>query len=172
MTSTNSQRDDARTTQTINFTLNDERQTLRVPSHRLLLDLLRDVIGLTGTKEGCGTGDCGACTAMLNGRPVNTCLIFAGELEGSDVRTIEGLESADALHPVQKAFVNEGGVQCGYCTPGLIMMAAALLEENRNPTDDEIRFALAGNLCRCTGYTRIINSVRSAAEEMRRQDPE
>lgn len=166
------QTDDERTKQTINFTLNGEPQTLLVPSHRLLLDLLRDVIGLTGTKEGCGTGDCGACTAMLNGRPVNTCLIFAGELDGSDVRTIEGLQDGDALHPVQKAFANEGGVQCGYCTPGIIMMAVALLEENRNPTDDEIRFALAGNLCRCTGYTRIINSVRSAAAEIRHQDTE
>lgn len=157
--------------QTIGFTLNGEPLNLQVPAHCLLLDLLRDVIGLTGTKEGCGTGDCGACTVLLDGRPVNTCLIFAGELNGADVRTIEGLRGADGLHPLQKAFVAEGGVQCGYCTPGMIMMAAALLEENRDPTDDEIRFALAGNLCRCTGYTRIISSVRRAAEEMRQSDP-
>lgn len=170
MTPPESKTDDLHPAQTIDFTLNGEPQSLRAPAHRLLLDLLRDVIGLTGTKEGCGTGDCGACTVLLDGRPVNTCLIFAGELNGADVKTIEGLGGADDLHPLQKAFVAEGGVQCGYCTPGMIMMAAALLEENREPTNDEIRFALAGNLCRCTGYTRIINSVRRAAEEMRQSD--
>ena len=172
MTLTESKADREQTMQTINFTLNGEQQSLRVPSHRLLLDLLRDVIGLTGTKEGCGTGDCGACTVMLDGRPVNTCLIFAGELDGAHIKTIEGLGGADGLHPLQTAFATEGGVQCGYCTPGMIMMAAALLEENPDPTDEEIRFALAGNLCRCTGYTRIIDSVRSAADAMRQRDPE
>lgn len=169
MTSGELKPDEERTMQTINFKLNGEQKELLVPSHRLLLDLLRDVLEMTGTKEGCGTGDCGACTVILNGRPVNSCLIFAGELEGADVTTIEGLRNKGALHPVQKAFVKEGGVQCGYCTPGMIMMAVALLEENQNPTTDEIRFALSGNLCRCTGYTKIVNSVRSAADEIRYQ---
>lgn len=170
MTPPESMTDDLQPVQPLNFTLNGEPQNLRAPAYRLVLDLLRDVIGLTGTKEGCGTGDCGACTVLLNGRPVNTCLIFAGELHGAEVQTIEGLGGADDLHPLQSAFVAEGGVQCGYCTPGMILMAAALLEENPEPTDDEIRFALAGNLCRCTGYSRIINSVRRAAEEMRQSD--
>jgi carbon-monoxide dehydrogenase small subunit len=158
--------------QSIKFTLNGEQKNFRVSSHRLLLDLLRDFLELTGTKEGCGTGDCGACTVMLNGRPVNSCLIFAVELDGAILKTIEGMQTGGELHPVQKAFVQEGGVQCGYCTPGMIMMAAALLEENQDPSDDEIRFALSGNLCRCTGYTKIVNSVRAAAKEIRHQDQE
>ncbi len=171
MTLADTQQDAEQTMQTVSFRLNGEQKSLLVPSHRLLLDLLRDFLGMTGTKEGCGTGDCGACTVMLNGRPVNSCLVFAGELEAAAVNTIEGLQEDDDLNAVQRAFVKEGGVQCGYCTPGMIMMTAALLEENQNPTDDEILFALSGNLCRCTGYTGILKSVRAAADEIRRQDP-
>ena len=151
----------------IKFTLNGEKMSRDVPAHRLLLDLLRDEIGLTGTKEGCGTGDCGACTVLLNGKPVNSCLIFSGELNGGDVTTIEGLKIGRQFHPIQKAFIQDGGAQCGYCTPGMLMMSKALLDENPNPTEEEIRFALSGNLCRCTGYAKIIQAVQDAAAELR-----
>ncbi len=153
----------------IEITLNGKKTSLEVPAHRLLLDLLRDEIGLTGTKEGCGTGDCGACTVMLNGKPVNSCLILSGELNGVDIITIEGLKIGPEFHPVQKTFVQDGGAQCGYCTPGMLMMAKALLDENPNPTEEEIRFALSGNLCRCTGYAKIIQAVQDAAAEIRQR---
>jgi len=152
----------------IQIRLNGKILTLTVPPFRLLLDLLRDEIGLTGTKEGCGTGDCGACTVLLNGKPVNSCLVLSGELDGADIVTIEGLKIGPHLHPVQQAFVQEGGAQCGYCTPGMLMMTKALLDENINPTEEEIRFALSGNLCRCTGYAKIIQAVQTAAAELRR----
>jgi len=155
----------------INLTLNGKEMALEVPSHRLLLDLLRDEIGLTGTKEGCGTGDCGACTVLLNGKPVNSCLIFSGELEGADLVTIEGLKIGPELHPVQQAFIQDGGVQCGYCTSGMLMMAKSLLDENMSPTEEEIRFALSGNLCRCTGYAKIVQAVQDAAAELRAKQP-
>jgi carbon-monoxide dehydrogenase small subunit len=151
------------------ITLNGQRITLACAAHRLLLDLLRDDLGLTGTKEGCGTGDCGACTALLNGKPVNTCLILAGELDGADIVTIEGLRSGPTPHPLQRAFIDACGAQCGYCTPGMLMMSKALLDENPDPTEAEIRFALAGNLCRCTGYVRIVQAVRDAARALRVQ---
>jgi carbon-monoxide dehydrogenase small subunit len=152
---------------TIRITLNGKKTELEVPSHRLLLDLLRDEIGLTGTKEGCGTGDCGACTVLLNGKAVNSCLIFSGELDGADIVTIEGLKIGPELHPVQQAFIQDGGVQCGYCTSGMLMMSKALLDENPDPSDEEIRFALSGNLCRCTGYAKIVKAVQDAAAELR-----
>jgi len=151
----------------IRITLNGKRTELEVPTHRLLLDLLRDEIGLTGTKEGCGTGDCGACTVLLNGKAVNSCLIFSGELDGADVVTIEGLKIGPELHPVQQAFIQDGGVQCGYCTSGMLMMSKALLDENPDPSEEEIRFAISGNLCRCTGYAKIVKAVQDAAAELR-----
>ena len=151
----------------IQFTLNGTRASREVPNHRLLLDLLRDEIGVTGTKEGCGTGDCGACTVFLNGKPVNSCLVLSGELDGADIITIEGLKIGPELHPIQQAFVQDGGAQCGYCTPGMLMMSKALLDENQNPTEDDIRYALSGNLCRCTGYAKIIQAVQDAATVLR-----
>jgi carbon-monoxide dehydrogenase small subunit len=152
----------------IQITINGQTTTLEITPSLLLLDLLRDEIGMTGTKEGCGTGDCGACTVLLNGEPVNSCLIFSGELDGADIVTIEGLKIGPELHPVQRAFIQEGGAQCGYCTPGMLMMASALLKENPDPGEEDIRFALSGNLCRCTGYAKIVQAVQSAAEIARR----
>ncbi len=151
----------------VEFLLNGKKTALEVPTHRLLLDLLRDEIGLTGTKEGCGTGDCGACTVFLDGKPVNSCLVLSGEIDGAELVTIEGLKSGPELHPVQKAFIEDGGVQCGYCTSGMLMMVKSLLDENLNPTEEEIRFALSGNLCRCTGYAKIVLAVKDAAKELR-----
>ena len=155
--------------QPIEFTLNGKPTSVDAPAHRLLLDLLRDEIGLTGTKEGCGTGDCGACAVYLNGRPVNSCLVLSGELNQAEIVTIEGLKDGDAYHPIQAAFIADGGAQCGYCTPGMLMMAKSFLEENPDPTDDEIRFALSGNLCRCTGYVKIVDAVQDAAAELRQR---
>jgi carbon-monoxide dehydrogenase small subunit len=151
----------------IRITLNGQERNLEVYPYHLLLDLLRDEIAITGTKEGCGTGDCGACTVLLNGKPVNSCLVLSGELDGVDIVTIEGLRIGPELHPVQEAFRQDGGAQCGYCTPGMLMMTTALLKENDRPTEDDIRFALSGNLCRCTGYAKIIQAVQRAAEVMR-----
>src|SRR5438093_364167 len=144
----------------IRITLNGQERNLEVVPYRLLLDLLRDEIGMTGTKEGCGTGDCGACTVLLNGKPVNSCLVFSGELDGADIVTIEGLKIGPHLHPVKQAFVQEGGAQYGYCTTGMLMMTKSSLDENQNPTEEEIRFALSANLCRCTGYAKIIQAVQ------------
>ncbi len=154
-------------TKKIQFTLNGHSVSREVPNHRLLLDLLRDEIGATGTKEGCGTGDCGACTVFLNGKPVNSCLVLSGELDGADLVTIEGLKIGPELHPIQKAFLQDGGAQCGYCTPGMLMMSKALLDENPDPSEEEIRFALSGNLCRCTGYAKIVQAVQDAAKILR-----
>jgi len=151
----------------IQFTLNGRSVSRSVPNHRLLLDLLRDEIGVTGTKEGCGTGDCGACTVLLNGKPVNSCLILSGELNGADIVTIEGLKIGPELHPIQQAFIKDGGAQCGYCTPGMLMMSKALLDANQDPTDEEIRYAISGNLCRCTGYVKIVQAVKDAAAILR-----
>jgi carbon-monoxide dehydrogenase small subunit len=152
---------------TIQFTLNGKNVTREVANHRLLLDLLRDEIGATGTKEGCGTGDCGACTVLFNGKPVNSCLVLSGELDGADIVTIEGLQIGPELHPIQKAFLQDGGAQCGYCTPGMLMMSKSLLDENPNPSEEDIRYALSGNLCRCTGYAKIIQAVQDAAAMIR-----
>ena len=148
----------------LSFELNGVPTDVLTEPYRPLLEVLRDTLGLTGTKEGCGTGDCGACTVLLDGRPVTACLVLAPEVQGRRVTTIEGLSPSGRLHPVQKTFVEQGGLQCGICTPGMIMSAAALLERNPRPSEDEIRYALAGNLCRCTGYDKIVRAVEAAAE--------
>jgi xanthine dehydrogenase E subunit len=150
----------------INLTVNNRPYRLNVPSHRTLLDIIREDLGLTGTKEGCGLGECGACTVLLDGKAVNSCLVLAAEADGSEITTVEGLAKGDKLHPIQQAFVDHGGLQCGFCTPGMIMSAKALLDENPHPTEEEIKQAIAGNLCRCTGYTKIIESIKAAAENM------
>jgi carbon-monoxide dehydrogenase small subunit len=143
----------------------------RVSAHpaERLLDVLRDRIGLTGAKEGCGTGQCGACTVLMDGRPVASCMVLVGDAVGSEITTIEGIAPAGELHPLQEAFLKHGAVQCGFCTPGMILSAKALLDENPSPTDDEIAHALAGNLCRCTGYRKIFEAVRSVADGKRRR---
>lgn len=152
--------------QRIHLRVNGEDYELEVDPRRRLLDVLRDDLGLTGTKEGCGTGDCGACSVILDGKLINSCLKLAVSADGADILTIEGLAQGGTLHPLQQAFMEKGGLQCGICTPGMIMAAKALLDENPHPTVEEIRLALAGNLCRCTGYTKIIESVQAAAQKM------
>jgi len=153
---------------TIRFTVNGREMTCETDAETRLLDLLREDLALTGTKEGCGEGECGACTVLLDGRAVNSCLIPAPAVEGKEILTIEGLAKGDDLHPIQQAFVETGGVQCGFCTPGFILSTYALLSRNPKPTDEEIRTALEGNLCRCTGYERILDAVRLAAKRMGR----
>lgn len=133
-----------------------------------LLDVLRDRLGLTGAKEGCGTGDCGACSVILDGRLVCSCLVLGAEAEGRSIETIEGMADGDALHPLQTKFLEHAALQCGVCTPGFLMAAKALLETNPDPTETEIRFWLAGNLCRCTGYDKIVRAVQDAARELNR----
>ncbi|MBT4502728.1 MAG: (2Fe-2S)-binding protein [Gemmatimonadetes bacterium] len=147
--------------------MNGRHYSLEVEPRKTLLAVLRDQLLLTGTKEGCGTGDCGACTVLLDGQPVTSCLMLAVEADGREVITIEGIASDGELHLVQQALVEVGGMQCGFCTPGFVLSIVALLEENPKPSEDEIRRALAGNLCRCTGYTKIIEGVQLAARRMR-----
>jgi aerobic carbon-monoxide dehydrogenase small subunit len=149
--------------QVLEFTVNDEPVEQLVQPYLTLLDVLREDLGLTGPKEGCGTGDCGACTVHLDGEPVASCLVLALQARGRQVRTIEGLAGPDGLHPVQAAFVKHGAPQCGFCIPGTIMSAAALLATTHNPTEEEIRYAIAGNLCRCTGYTKFVAAITEAA---------
>jgi len=144
-------------------TINDEPVEVLVPPYETLLDALRETLGLTGPKEGCGTGDCGACTVQLDGQPVASCLMLAMQARGRSVRTIEGLGRRDVLHPLQDAFVRHGVPQCGFCIPGVLMAAAALLVESPHPTDEEIRYAIAGNLCRCTGYTTMVAAIAEVA---------
>jgi carbon-monoxide dehydrogenase small subunit len=152
----------------INFVLNGFEVIVGVEAHKRLIDVLRGPLGHTGTKEGCGEGECGACTVIVDGRAVNSCLYPALEAEGKSITTIEGLRSMDnQLSVIQRAFVEHGGIQCGFCTPGMIMSAKALLDGNPDPTEEEIRDALVGNLCRCTGYVQIIESVKAAAEKLR-----
>lgn len=151
----------------ITLTINGEKMTVAVPAERLLLDLLREDLRLTGAKRGCDTGECGSCTVLLDGLAVRSCLYLATRAEGRSVTTIEGL-GRPSLHPVQEAFVEAGALQCGYCTPGMIMLTAAFLNENADPDDDETRRMLSSNLCRCTGYKPIEAAVRAAAAALRR----
>jgi carbon-monoxide dehydrogenase small subunit len=148
--------------------INGDPVELGVAPYRTLLDALRHEAGLTGTKKGCDVGDCGACTVLVDGKPLNACLMLAIEADGCAIQTVEGLQDASgALHALQEAFLHHGAAQCGFCTPGILMMAKALLDETPDPSDDEIRFALAGNICRCTGYTKIIEAVSAAARDLR-----
>ncbi|MBI3558235.1 MAG: (2Fe-2S)-binding protein [Deltaproteobacteria bacterium] len=148
----------------VNCSVNGQKQTLRAHSMARLLDVLREEAGLTGTKEGCGEGECGACSVFLNGELVMSCLVPASQAEGAEIRTIEGIASGEALHAVQQAFLTNGGAQCGICTPGMIMAAVALLKKTPNPTEADVRVGLAGNLCRCTGYMKIFDSVLRAVQ--------
>jgi carbon-monoxide dehydrogenase small subunit len=151
----------------IHLTVNGKREEVRARESATLLEVLREQRGLTGTKEACGGGECGACTVLMDGRAVNACLVLAAEAEGREVTTIEGLSSGETLHPIQQAFVEVGGFQCGFCTPGMILSTKALLDANPDPSEEEIRKGLEGNFCRCTGYTKIIESVKAAVEKLR-----
>ncbi len=151
----------------IRLTVNGTAHELAVPSYRTLLDCLRYDLGLTGSKEGCGVGVCGACTVLLDGKMISSCIALAAFAAGREVTTVEGLAQDERLHPVQQAFVDAGGFQCGICTPGQVVSAKALLDANPNPSDAEIREWMVGNLCRCTGYYKIIESIRAAAERSR-----
>ena len=153
--------------QILTFTLNGEPVQLEIEPHLTLLQVLREELELPGTKEGCGMGECGACTVLLDGKTVNSCIFPALEVEGKSVMTIEGLADAKrGLHPIQKAFVEHGAVQCGFCTPGMVLSAKALLDENPKPTEEEIRNGIAGNLCRCTGYLQIIEAIKAVSNQL------
>lgn len=147
----------------IKLNVNGTEREVAVEPRQTLLDSLRYDLGLTGTKEGCGDGNCGSCTVLVDGHPVNSCLVFTIEMEGHEITTIESLSQNGKLHPLQQAFIDEGAVQCGFCTPGLIMTGKALLESNPHPTEDEVRQAIAGNLCRCTGYDKIVRAILKAS---------
>jgi carbon-monoxide dehydrogenase small subunit len=149
----------------IGFSVNGEAQRLEVHPMERLLDVLREQLRLTGTKEGCGEGECGACTVLIDGRIVNSCLVPVAQVEGASIKTIEGVANGDQLHAVQQAFIECGGAQCGICTPGMVMAAVDLLERNPSPTEADIRNGLAGNLCRCTGYMKIFDSVVRACQK-------
>ena len=151
----------------ISAVVNGEPVTFLASAQQTLLDALRDELGLTGTKEGCASGDCGACSVRVDGRLVCSCLVLAPEAEGCTIETVEGLATGGKLHPLQQQFLEQAALQCGFCTPGLLVAAKDLLDRNPDPTETEIRFALAGNLCRCTGYDKIVRAVQAAAAQMR-----
>jgi carbon-monoxide dehydrogenase small subunit len=151
----------------INLTVNGQKMTVEVESQRTLLELLRDQLSFTGVKEGCGDGECGACTVLMDGQPVRSCLILAVEAQNTEILTIEGLATGDGLHPLQQSFVKEGAVQCGFCTPGFILAAKALLDRHPHPTDQQIRETMGGHLCRCTGYETIFLAIKAAAGKRR-----
>ena len=151
----------------IRLNVNGKDYELQVKPSATLLNVIREDLALTGTKEGCGVGECGACTVIMEGKAVNACIILAIEANGKSITTIEGLADGEKLHPVQEAFVEIGGLQCGFCTPGMILSTKVLLDKNKTPTDQEIRKGLEGNFCRCTGYTKIVESVKVAAQKMR-----
>jgi carbon-monoxide dehydrogenase small subunit len=148
---------------TINLTVNSSSEQVSVPSNMTLMSLLREKLALTGTKNGCSAGECGACTVLLNGEPVNSCMVLAAECDGAEIVTVEGLAHDHQLDPIQETIIDAGGVQCGFCTPGILISSRALLNRNPDPSEDDIRAALVGNLCRCTGYVRIVESVKAAA---------
>lgn len=150
----------------LKFKLNGNKVTIKTEPHIRLIDLLRDKFNLTGTKEGCGVGECGACTVLMNKKAVNSCLVLAAQVSGSEIETIESLADGELLHPLQKNFLSHGAVQCGFCTPGMILSSFALLRENPDPNEEEIKEAIAGNLCRCTGYKQIVESVKATATEL------
>ena len=152
----------------VSTTINGEPVEFLCEAQETLLDVLRDHLGLTGAKEGCGTGDCGACSVIVDARLVCSCLVLGAEAEGREIRTVEGIAAGDKLHPLQEKFLEFAALQCGICTPGFLVSAKALLDHNPNPTESEIRFGLAGNLCRCTGYDKIVRAVQAAAAEMRK----
>jgi len=151
----------------IRLTVNGKNYEVQVKPSATLLDVIREDLGLTGTKEGCGVGECGACTVIIEGQAVNACIMLAIEANGKNITTIEGLADGEKLHPIQEAFVEVGGLQCGFCTPGMILSTKVLLDKNKTPTDQEIRKGLEGNFCRCTGYTKIVESVKVAAQKVR-----
>jgi len=153
-------------TRPITVTVNGTPHSAVVETRLLLVHFLRETLGLTGTHSGCDTTSCGACTALLDGIPVKSCTVLAVQAEGHEVTTVEGLETAEGLHPIQQAFHEEHGLQCGFCTPGMMLTSVALLRENANPTDEEIRWALSGNVCRCTGYQNIVKAVHNAAAKL------
>lgn len=148
----------------VTATINGRQEEFLCEPRQTLLEVLREVLNQTGTKEGCSNGNCGACTVLVDGRPVDSCLMLAVEAEGANVETVEGLAPADGLHPLQQAFLENAALQCGICTPGFLMSAKALLAETPRPTEEQIRFSLAGNLCRCTGYDKIVRAVQQAAQ--------
>ena len=150
----------------IKLTVNGKLHELTIKPWRTLLEVIRDELGLTGTKEGCGIGECGACTVIMNGNAVNSCLVLAAEANGKEILTIEGLADGDKLHPIQEAFINHGGMQCGFCTSGMILSSKVLLERNPNPSEEEIRKGISGNFCRCTGYTKVIESIKEASKNL------
>ena len=152
----------------VQTTLNGEVINFLCEPRQSLLEVLRDVLGMTGTKEGCNDGNCGACTIMLDGRIVDSCLVLGVEAEGRDITTIEGMASPEGLHPLQQSFLENAALQCGICTPGFLVAAKALLDRNSDPTEEEIRYALAGNLCRCTGYDKIVRAVQAAAKDLQK----
>ena len=151
----------------ITISVNGKSYVLHIPPWRTLLEVLREDLQLTGTKEGCGEGECGSCTVIMDGLSVNSCMVLAAEADGREITTVEGLAVDGLLHPIQEAFVEQTGMQCGFCTPGMIMSAKFLLDSNPNPTEEEIREGMAGNFCRCTGYTKIIESISAAAAAMK-----
>jgi aerobic-type carbon monoxide dehydrogenase small subunit (CoxS/CutS family) len=151
----------------IHLKVNGEDYDLTIRPWATLLEVIREDLGLTGAKEGCGEGECGACTVIMDGKAVNSCIMLAAEAEGKEITTIEGLADGERMHPIQEAFVEIGGLQCGFCTPGMILSTKVLLDANSDPTDAEIRKGLEGNFCRCTGYTKIIESVKVAAQKLR-----
>ena len=154
----------------VTTTINNDPVEYVCPADESLLNVLRDNLGLTGVKEGCGTGDCGACSVTLDGQLVCACLVLGAEAEGRTITTVEGMADGEKLHPLQEQFINNAALQCGICTPGFLIAAKALLDENPSPTETEIRYALAGNLCRCTGYDKIVKAVQAAAKDLRKQN--